>query len=237
MAKKNKKEPQYLGVKEFASEVRYSTRQIRRFIDAGSIMASRAIGRRKWQIHRSEVTKFREGPQPANEQSTISEPKVMYRNTPTEQASQAQIDPLIVKRRDGHYTKLAGIAKSLLDNDLYSVVRRGWTTTRTTTSGKQSEPHQGMYILTNELGVHYELTKEQLSEKLDKNVTLTRERDDKFFRDSFSTHLKNELSEDLKGKLFFIVVEEHPYELIGALSLLAERKTFKGTCHVCEEWK
>ncbi|HEY87145.1 MAG TPA: hypothetical protein G4O06_03855 [Dehalococcoidia bacterium] len=96
-----------------------------------------------------------------------------------------------------------------------------------------------MYILTrkNKVGKYYHLTKEQLSERLKENIVLAEHKYERwFFYDCFVQHLTTELPEELKGKGFFDIVNEQPYELIDVLRVLATRKTFKGECQVCKDW-
>ncbi|MFC1924790.1 hypothetical protein ACFLXA_05460 [Chloroflexota bacterium] len=48
-------------------------------------------------------------------------------------------------------------------------------------------------------------------------------------------HLGEECSE-VKSKGFSKAIEENPYEVIDNLRVLCRRKTFKGTCPVCQDW-
>jgi hypothetical protein len=140
-----------------------------------------------------------------------------------------EVNPTIVKRREEHFIELADIVKSLLANGLESVSCPAWTANR---SGEVK------YLLPNanaDSG-YDELTKEQLTSHLNSNMATILKEKDWFFRYCFIPHLKSELPGELKTKLFYQIIEEQPYELIEILRLLAARKTFKGTCPVCENW-
>lgn len=140
-----------------------------------------------------------------------------------------EVNPTIVKRREEHFVELTDIAKSLLANGLESVSCPGWTT---------HQSRQVKYLLPNEntASQYDELTKEELTNRLDSNMAAIHRERDWFFRTCFVPHLKSELSEELSTKLFFKVVEEQPYELIEILRVLASKGIFKGTCPVCEDW-
>jgi len=132
-------------------------------------------------------------------------------------------------QRTYHITEVCDTAESLLADGLHSASCSGWT-------ANQSD--QGKYVIPNEnVESGYEgLTKEQLASRLDSNIASVLKKKDWFFRNCFIPHLKSELPQELKTKLFFKVVEEQPYELIEILRMLAAKRTFKGTCPVCEDW-
>jgi len=148
-----------------------------------------------------------------------------------------EIDPLAAKRRQEHFTKLAGISTSLLANDLHRVIEGG-TYTRANASGEPTEPRQVEYTLVSGSdGAPYKLTHEQLSNQLMANIELTvHGYTNLFFCSCFLPHLMSELSVDARTTDFWVMAREQPYQLIETLRLLAERKTFKGTCPVCKDW-
>ena len=145
-------------------------------------------------------------------------------------SEQERIPLSIPENQKEHNERLADVAKSLLDNDLSSVLH-GWTTKRVTGQVK--------YILTRKgkVGKYCDLTEQQLSERLKKNIVSTEHKYERwFFHDCFLPHLESELPEELKTKGFFDIVKEQPYELIEILRVLAARGIFKGTCPVCEDY-
>ncbi len=126
-----------------------------------------------------------------------------------------------------HNAKLADVADRLLDNDLKRVMK--WV----------NPTGQVEYHLFDESEVHLleRLTDDDLAGQLEQNITLAYQAyTEWFFKDCFLPHLYAEWPEELKDKGFYIVAEEQPYQLIDTLRLLAERKTFKGTCPVCKDW-
>ena len=146
------------------------------------------------------------------------------------ETSQEQFDYVTVKQTAAHFADLASIAKALLANRLDSISCPGWTTKRS---------HQVKYLLPSETdaSVYDEITKEQLTSRLNSNMAAILKEKDWFFRHCFIPHLKSELSEELKTKPFYRIIEEQPYELIEILRVLAARGIFKGTCPVCKDWQ
>lgn len=140
-----------------------------------------------------------------------------------------QIEPVGVRQRAEHFAELSSIAKSLLVNGLDNVSSPSWTT---------NQSRQVKYLLPNQNAAsgYDEITEEQLASRLDSNMAAIIKDKDWFFRHCFIPHLKSELPEALGTKLFFKVVEEQPYELIEILRMLAAKRTFRGTCRVCEDW-
>jgi hypothetical protein len=140
---------------------------------------------------------------------------------------QKEVAPLLLKRREEHFSKLAEVVDDLLANDLNSV-SRGWSTTRV--AGQHTN------ILTKEkrIGDYYDLTNEQLSTRLKENYVLAEHKYERWFiHDCLLPHLKSEFPEELKSKAFLDIAKEHPYELIQILRIIAAKKTFKGTCPAC----
>ena len=50
------------------------------------------------------------------------------------------------------------------------------------------------------------------------------------------SHIKAELPE-VESRGFVDFVKANPYTLVAAIGTLVRRKTFKGTCPVCEDWQ
>jgi hypothetical protein len=53
--------------------------------------------------------------------------------------------------------------------------------------------------------------------------------------DLFIMHLEHENGE-IKQNLYKFL-EDKPFEFMDLVQTLAQRKTFKGTCSICEQWK
>ena len=163
-------------------------------------------------------------PQSMDERSPISRQE----DFPTEQPREVHTDPVIMKQRKDHFADLADVAKRLI-NGLENVGRPGWTTNKT---------RREVYLIPNENSAsgYDEMTKEQLSQQLNQNMKVLIKDKDRFFRSCFVPHAKTELPEEMRTKLFFQIIEEHPFELIECLTLLAAGKSFKGACRVCQDW-
>jgi len=126
-----------------------------------------------------------------------------------------------------HNAKLASVADRLLDNDLKRVMK--WI----------NSIGDIEYQLFDESEVHLldRLTEDDLSGKFGQNIiSAYHDYTEWFFKNCFLPHLFAEWPEELENKGFYIIAEEQPYQLIETLRLLAERKTFKGTCPICKDW-
>ena len=159
------------------------------------------------------------------EEFTISE----RQGIATEQTRQDHIDPVIMKQREDHFADLAGVAKGLIDG--LENVRRPAST--------RNKPPREVYLIPNENSAsgYDEITKEQLSQRLNQNMkVITNDNKDRFFRSCFVPHVKNGLPEEMKTKLFLQIMEEQPLELIACLMPLAAGESFEGICPVCKDW-
>jgi hypothetical protein len=126
-----------------------------------------------------------------------------------------------------HNAKLAAVANALLANGLKRIVKG------------ESLAGDVEYLLFDESQTHVleRLTDDDLSGCLEANLhTVYRDYTDWFYQNCFCPHLFAEWSEDVQTRMSGALLYDHPYELIEALRLLAERKTFKGTCPVCRDW-
>ncbi len=149
-----------------------------------------------------------------------------------------EVDPIIAKKREEHFDRMANIAHELvtvftcledvrgIDGEKYSVGEG-----------------EGKYQLTGaELAVC-------LQENLDKvrhngpfvgTDDLAHDHD--AWPDLDLEHLECHLRAELAGNLdcgskgLQLLAKENPYELIEALRVLWRRKTFKGKCDVCRDW-
>lgn len=151
------------------------------------------------------------------------------KDKPAASASNEQKTPSPVPGNWGeHNAKLAGVADSLLANDLKRVMK--WV----------SPVGDIEYHLFDESETYLQerLTEDELSGQLEQNVpTVHRDYTEWFYQNCFIPHLFAEWSEDVQTKMSKALLYEQPYLLIETLRLLAERKTFKGTCPVCKDWQ
>ena len=156
------------------------------------------------------------------------EPLSRQEDFPAEQPREAHIDPVVMKQREDHFADLAEIAKRFI-NGLENVSRPGWTT---------NKPRREVYLIPNgdSASGYDEMTREQLSQQLNQNMEVILKDKNKFFRSCFVPHVKTELPEEMRTKLFFQIIEEQPFELIECLKFLVAGKSFKGACRVCKDW-
>jgi len=134
---------------------------------------------------------------------------------------QKEFDPIIVKRKEEHFEHLADIADKLLARNLDKVIQ------------KTSPPRGDQFDMFEYFWKGIGITREHLSDILGEHVDAFFDANDVDF-EYFLSHLKAEYPE-IESKGLDRVVKENPYELIETLRILARRKTFKGTCPVCED--
>ncbi|MFC2034031.1 hypothetical protein ACFLTT_01315 [Chloroflexota bacterium] len=129
-----------------------------------------------------------------------------------------------------HLEQLIDIVNILLADDLDSTMYKGDVIV-------SDEKKEAQYIITDRNGTE-ELSKDDISAELEYNTeSACRKYSDWFFYSCFLIHIVNDSPEEYKAKNYWEFLREQPYKLIETLRLLAERKTFKGTCPVCKEWQ
>jgi len=125
-----------------------------------------------------------------------------------------EIDPIIVERRKEHYDELANAAR-------YIVHR---------VSGARGTPESDDFYLDGIV-----VRKWELSGELTNNIGNLGEIEGGLLFDSFQSHLCAEYPE-IQSQGISVFADENPYRLIEMLRILTKRKTFQGTCPVCESW-
>ena len=121
--------------------------------------------------------------------------------------------------KEEHFARMAEIAASLLKNGLDTVARDS----------------QGGLSMGRGMGVI--MIYDELTEALEGNFkSACFEFSEYDVNTSFISHLEAEVP-DIKTQGLREYLEGHPYEMIETLRLLCRRKTFKGTCRVCKDWK
>jgi len=155
-----------------------------------------------------------------------TKPEVLIESLVDVEKEQGDIPPSFHDNWKEHNEKLAGVANRLLANDLNRVTK--WI----------SSTGQVEYHLFDDEEILHRLTEDDLAGQFEQNIILVfHEYTEWFYMNCFLPHLYAEWPEELKKKGLFIVAEEQPYQLIDTLRLLAEKKTFKGTCQVCKDWQ
>jgi hypothetical protein len=150
-----------------------------------------------------------------------------WRKALLEQQKEMKLEPIVLSRMEEHFEHLADIVWAVLSNP-YNL------------DGVKENPSRGTpfdifkYTLW-ESGSGQGITHGQLSSMLGENI----DRVDYVFAEfdfyCLILHLRAE-SPEIEAKGFYTVATENPYELIDTLRILARRKTFKGTCPVCQDW-
>ena len=128
-----------------------------------------------------------------------------------------------------HNEKLFGVANKFLENDLNRVMKF------ITSTGECK------YLLHEDNKVDEipeRLSENDLSFQLEQNlISAYHVYTEWFYKTCFIPHLFAELTEEVRLKWEKNLLYEQPYELIDTLRLLVARKTFKGTCPICEDWR
>jgi hypothetical protein len=130
-------------------------------------------------------------------------------------------NPLILDAKREHFHHLSEIAKALLPQQNASVEQND--------SGGQFE-----YWLW-EQGKGQGMTHKELGDMLWSAIDTI---DERYSMDDFNyllSHLEAEYP-DFQFESLHNIVKNNPYELIQTLTVLAQRKIFKGTCPVCKDW-
>jgi len=147
---------------------------------------------------------------------------------------QKETNPVVAKRREDHFDHLAGIAKAILTVEDY--LEDMFENPEPTTE----------YVFRTGDG-NYPASREELTSSLQNNIGIIRgevptesgwdenKECAEFDIDCLIDHLKVECPE-VASKGFYQAVEENPYEVIDKLRVLSRRKTFGGTCPVCQDW-
>ncbi len=134
----------------------------------------------------------------------------------------SQRSTIITKRLEEHFDRLADMVGILLANGLETITKNDPIISAfpyTLWSGQAG------------MGIPHKLLSSYLQQNIDQ---LFLEYND-FDLQNFMSHLEAEYP-DIGSEGLRKVVAENPYELIEILRVLARRKTFKGTCSVCEDW-
>ena len=137
-----------------------------------------------------------------------------------------ELEWLLMESMKEHFEHLTDVARTLLANGLDTVEPKR-------SKGDEFEPAE--YIVWDGYFEKATVNQDQLSDMLDDNIPLAASKHGLDF-DCFLSHLEVEYS-DIESKGLWKVIRENPYELIETLRVLARRKTFKGTCPVCENWQ
>jgi len=136
-----------------------------------------------------------------------------------------------------HSEILVSITKSLLKNDLDRVLSPVMFNYVNEAGENESHNYEFIMVKGTTIEDYYIPTKEQILIILEHNIKETIDKYKEWlFNRCFLPHLISELSENSENKDFWAILEEQPYQVIETLRLLAERKTFNGTCPVCKDW-
>lgn len=220
-------EKDFYTVKEFADAYECSPDRVYEWLRTGKIeYYARLTPHAIYRIPKTELARLKGEGKTASEESVVQQPV------------HKEVDPSIVIQRREHFAELTDITNLLLSNDVDRVMKGG-TVNIISTSGEKGTRYVEYYFTdgTNFESPPYDLTKEQLSDQLKRNIEFPIHKYTEWvFYKCFLPHLISELPEELKTEGFYTIVQEQPYQLIETLRLLAARKTFKGTCPVCEDW-
>ncbi len=163
------------------------------------------------------------GRNPRTVSKQLAKAKVLHQRDKT--------DPLIIKARERHFADLADAISYLLHNNVHRVWLREGT-------NQTNQPEYEIYEGFDSPG--YPIARKQLSSMLDTNIEMLRsQKGESILYEQLVPHLNAEIPEivtDIEPRGFLNTIRNNPYELIDYLRILESRKTFKGTCPVCEDW-
>lgn len=123
-----------------------------------------------------------------------------------------------------HFTQLVDIANLLLEEGVGKVL---------TIAGESDTPERIYQVVSEDLGLT-ELTHNQLIGRIEGNIDYVCQHYSTWHMwDCFAAHMEAEYPE---SKDFYKYLNTQTSTLINVLRTMAERKTFKGTCPVCEDY-
>jgi len=127
-----------------------------------------------------------------------------------------------------HFNELAEVAGMLLANELETVRPNQW---------KDRQEFQDIlywigYDVEGQEGIK---NPNELCHQLDENIITTASTNYRLLVECLILHIDVELAEST-SKGFHELRWHDPYVVIDILRVLSYRKTFKGTCQICEKW-
>lgn len=198
---------------EVAQKLSYNQRRIRQMCQDNDSTAFKIPGGRKWLIPESQLDRW------MNKQKAQANKEI----TEDLEASPDNITTPPPKSLE----RLIVVATDLLVNDLDCVAK----------NSDPASPYE--YIWGDRGGGGIAVTKQEISVQLDTNEETASFKHGPTRMSHFKTHLEQEVKSEypeLSDNNYSTIWAEHPYELIDTLRILAERKTFRGTCPVCKAW-
>jgi len=128
-----------------------------------------------------------------------------------------EIDPIVVQSKQKHYEELTELAHALLEDGLDNM-----------------EQDRDKLTLIEDHGQR-EITESELNAILIANKDIAIRKYTTNRMENLVTHLVAE-NEEMGIRGFDNYLAENPIDLIELLSLLCQKRTFKGKCRVCDEW-
>ena len=122
-----------------------------------------------------------------------------------------------------HRTRMTEIAEMLLDNDVGKVV----------VVGDGEQPENTYSIVSSESG-YEEIKHSKLVGRIEGNIDYVCQTYSPW--DMFDCFVPHLMAEFPPGQDYYTLLNKYPGKLINTLRMLAQRKTFKGTCPVCKDW-
>jgi hypothetical protein len=132
---------------------------------------------------------------------------------------------LITARRKEHWDSLADIAKALYENIDFITERQS--------KGDKWDIFQ--YSVYGRSGVGQGVNKEKLVSIIKYPIDMMITSPGASEIGYFLSHLETEIPE-VKSKGIWKAIEENPVEFFDTIKLLADKRTFRGTCAICKDW-
>lgn len=145
-----------------------------------------------------------------------------------------ELDPIVAERKKKHMGQLSKIAKSIL-GPLSGVVLSQYIDE----DGAEKYDYEWDRVDDNGIRKAITITHEELVQGLIANIqgNYDKYRGEKLYT-HFLTHLQIEIPDLSNSSMSALMkyAKASPLELIESLELLAQKKTFKGKCAICEDW-
>jgi hypothetical protein len=200
----------FLTIREASLKVNYTEHQIRQMCIDGKIKAHKLNDKsRKWLIPESEITKVKD-----MKHLKVREPKTI---------DDVQ-EPNNFRINNEHRDHLLEIINLLLENEVGNVMD---------SPSQGNIPESDDYTIISEESDFTKIPASYLVERIENNIELFCKTYSAYdFWDCFVPHIMAETERNDFNKFY----SDHTIEFINLLRILAQRKTLKGSCPICEDW-
>lgn len=130
-------------------------------------------------------------------------------------------------RKQEHFELLAEIAELLIEDDLDRIIE---------STGDPGNLTKDKYTIVRKNNEREEIARDELIGSLEGNMDVALTLFGPELWHHFEGHMKAENAE-IESKGLKAMAAANPLQLVELLRMIAQRKTFKGNCPVCQDWQ